>query len=209
MQLSPWRSVFAALALVCAGAAQAADAGIVQLERFVARAGSAAGHFEQTVMSQSGRRPQVSSGRFVFDRPGRFRWEYVKPYPQLLVSDGDKLWSWDPDLNQVTVQPMGDALGSTPAAILAGDGALERNFTLIDGGERDGLAWVTAEPRERESPFEIVRIGLADGMLYRMEMRDHFGQTTVIDFPDLATGVDPDPDLFRFVPPDGADVLSH
>ena len=209
MQLSPWRSVFAALALVCAGAAQAADAGIVQLERFVARAGSAAGHFEQTVMSQSGRRPQVSSGRFVFDRPGRFRWEYVKPYPQLLVSDGDKLWSWDPDLNQVTVQPIGDALGSTPAAILAGDGALERNFTLIDGGERDGLAWVTAEPRERESPFEIVRIGLADGMLYRMEMRDHFGQTTVIDFPDLSTGVDPDPDLFRFVPPDGADVLSH
>ncbi len=209
MQLSPWRSAFAAVALVCAGAAQAADAGIVQLERFVARAGSAAGHFEQTVMSQSGRRPQVSSGRFVFDRPGRFRWEYVKPYPQLLVSDGDKLWSWDPDLNQVTVQPVGDALGSTPAAILAGDGALERNFTLIDGGERDGLAWVTAEPRERESPFEIVRIGLADGMLYRMEMRDHFGQTTVIDFPDLSTDVDPDPDLFRFVPPDGADVLSH
>lgn len=209
MQLSLWRSVFAAVALVCAGVAHAADAGIVQLERFVARAGSASGHFEQTVMSQSGRRPQVSSGRFVFDRPGRFRWEYLKPYPQLLVSDGDKLWSWDPDLNQVTVQPIGDALGSTPAAILAGDGAFERNFTLIDGGERDGLAWVTAEPRERESPFEIVRIGLADGMLQRMEMRDHFGQTTVIDFPDLSTDVDPDPDLFRFVPPEGADVLSH
>jgi outer membrane lipoprotein carrier protein len=210
MTLARMRSVFGMLLLaVLPVSAQADDGGIVQLERFVVSASSASGYFEQSVTSPSGRRPQFSSGRFVFHRPGRFYWEYEKPYPQLLVSDGDKLWSWDPDLNQVTVQPIGDALGSTPAAILAGDGALERNFTLIDGGQRDGLAWVTAEPRERDSPFDLIRIGLSDNMLRRMEMRDQFGQITVIDFPDLDTGVNPDPALFRFEPPEGADVLGR
>lgn len=191
------------------GPVVAQDSGIVQLERFVVSASSATGEFRQTVTSQSGRKPQRSAGKFVFQRPGRFRWEYETPYPQLLVSDGAKLWSWDRDLNQVTVQPIGDALGSTPAAILAGDGELERNFTLIDGGYSDDLAWVTAEPRLRDSPFALVRIGLSGNMLRRMEMRDHFGQITVIDFPHLVLGARTDPALFRFVPPPGADVLGN
>lgn len=203
-----WVGAAGLLALMPAWAV-AQEAGIVQLERFVASATSAEGRFEQVVSPMSGRKPQVSSGTFVFERPGRFRWEYEKPYPQLLVSDGEELWTWDPDLDQATVQPMGDALGATPAAILAGDGSLERNFRLISESEQDGLAWVRAEPLQTDGAFALVRVGLSDGMLRRMEMHDQFGQITVIDFPDLTTGVKPGADLFRFEPPAGADVIGR
>lgn len=208
--LRHFRWTLGALLLLAGAGAFAQDSGITQLERFVATATSAQGRFEQVVLAMSGRRaPQASQGRFVFQRPGKFRWEYEKPYPQLLVGDGEKLWSWDRDLNQVTVQPMGDALGATPAAILAGDGSLERNFRLIAEAEQGGLAWVRAEPLQTDGPFALVRIGLSDNLLRRMEMRDQFGQTTVIDFPDLVVGIKPDPALFRFTPPPGADVLGH
>lgn len=198
-----------AIGLLFSGTAATAQDGIAQLKQFVDRAGSAEGRFEQTVVAKSGRRPQQASGHFAFVRPGQFRWVYETPYPQLLVSDGERLWSWDEDLNQVTVKALGDALGSTPAAILAGDGALERDFELSEAGTADGLAWVSALPRQPDSTFEAMRVGLADGMLRRMELRDHFGQTTVIDFVDLTTGVAPDPTLFRFTPPPGADVIGE
>lgn len=191
-------------------AQEAQDSGIVQLERFIAAAVTAEGRFEQSVSALSGRKPQLSSGHFVFERPGRFRWEYLKPYPQLLVSDGEELWTWDPELEQATVQPVGDALGSTPAAILAGDGSLERNFRLIaERADEDGLAWVRAEPLQDDGAFVLVRVGLSGDMLRRMEMHDQFGQISVIDFPDLVTGVQPDPAQFRFVLPEGADVIGR
>jgi len=127
-----------ALAWSGAAAAQVETSGVVQLEQFVARTRQAAGSFEQTVTASSGRRPQISSGTFVFMRPGKFRWVYERPYPQLLVSDGERLWSWDEDLNQVTTRVLGDALGSTPAAVLTGDGALVRGFELADAEPADG-----------------------------------------------------------------------
>lgn len=193
-------------AILAANAAAAAT-GVEQLRRFVADTGSAEGSFEQIVTTSSGGREQHASGSFAFARPGKFRWNYVKPYPQLLVSDGVRLWSWDQDLNQVTVKVLGDALGSSPAAILAGDGVLDRDFDLREGGSADGLAWVVAKPRQTESAFESMRIGLADGQLKRMELRDNFGQNTLIVFTRLSSGVDPAPDLFRFEPPPGADVI--
>lgn len=186
--------------------ALAADA-IAQLRSFVAATRSAEGEFEQIVSARSGRRPQQAAGRFAYARPGRFHWEYERPYRQVLVGDGSQLWTWDPDLNQVTVRALGDALGATPAAILFGNGALEDNFILAEGGMEDGLAWVEAQPRQSESGFAMLRIGLADGRLQRMEMRDHFGQLTTIRFirlqpnPALAAG------RFQFTPPPGADVI--
>lgn len=191
------------------GAAASSDDGIAQLRQFVAAAASAQGRFEQVVTASSGRRPQHASGHFAFVRPGQFRWVYETPYTQVLVSDGERLWAWDEDLNQVTVKRLGDALGSTPAAILAGDGALERDFDLSEAGRADGLAWVIARPRLSDTTFEAMRVGLADGMLRRMELRDHFGQTTVIDFDDLRTDIAPDPALFSFTPPPGADVIGE
>lgn len=190
------------------GPAIAAD-GIAQLERFVATVHSAEGEFEQVVTSQSGRRPQEASGSFAYARPGRFHWEYGTPYRQVLVGDGRSLWSWDPDLNQVTVREMGDAIGATPAAILFGSGALDDSFELADAGEQDGLAWAEARPRQTESGFESLRIGLADGQLRRMEMRDHFGQTTVIRFTRLRANPALAEDRFRFEPPAGADVIGE
>ncbi|MBI1906811.1 MAG: outer membrane lipoprotein chaperone LolA [Rhodocyclales bacterium] len=194
-------------AVVLAGQARASATGVEQLRRFVADTRSAEGSFEQVVTASSGVRQQHASGSFAFARPGKFRWNYAKPYPQLLVSDGVRLWAWDQDLNQVTVKVLGDALGSTPVAILAGDGTLDRDFDLREGGEADGYAWVVAKPRQADSAFESMRIGLSDGQLRRMELRDNFGQTTLIVFTRLMAGVDPAPDLFRFEPPLGADVI--
>lgn len=190
------------------GPAIAAD-GIAQLERFVATVHSAEGEFEQVVTSQSGRRPQEASGSFAYARPGRFHWEYGTPYRQVLVGDGRSLWSWDPDLNQVTVREMGDAIGATPAAILFGSAALEESFELADGGEADGLSWVEARPKNPEGGFESLRIGLVDGALRRMEMRDHFGQTTLIRFVRLQPNPTLGEDRFRFTPPAGADLIGE
>lgn len=193
--------------LSLSAAVSAADDGIAQLQRFIAQAGSAEGHFEQIVVSGAARRPQLSSGSFAFERPGRFRWLVDTPYPQLLVSDGGRLWIWDEDLNQVTVKVLDDALGSTPAAILAGEGALEEAFELVDEGVAEDLVWVRATPRQADASFEFMRMGLSGDMLMRMELRDHFGQTTTIDFVSIQLGVQRAPEFFRFVPPEGADVI--
>ena len=205
------RSVGARVGLVvllsCMSLTAAAAGGIAQLRQFVEAARTAQGEFDQTVSAASGRKPQRASGSFVFARPGKFRWTYDKPYAQLLVSDGEKLWSWDRDLNQVTVKRLGDALGSTPAAILAGGDALERNFELAEAGASDGLEWVLAKPKVADSSFESMRMGLAGGLLKRMELKDNFGQTTVIEFRSLVANVRPDPAQFRFSPPAGADVI--
>ena len=201
----------AALLVSMAGVAFPAFAadGIAQLQRFVSAVQGAEGEFEQVVTSQSGRRPQEASGSFAYSRPGRFHWEYAAPYRQALVGDGRSLWSWDPDLNQVTVREIGDALGATPAAILFGSTALEDGFELAEGGELDGLAWVDARPKNQESGFEALRIGMANGELRRMEMRDHFGQTTVIRFLRLRANPVFDEDRFRFSPPPGADLIGE
>lgn len=196
-----------ALVLVLPSAPVMAEEAMPHLRAFIDNAQTVQGRFEQVVVAASGRKPQHATGEFVFQRPGRFHWEYTEPYPQVLVSDGNRLWSWDPDLNQVTIQELGDALGSTPAAILSGDDALERNFELAEGGRHDGFVWVEATPRQTDSTFEVVRIGFAGGRLERMEMRDHFGQTTVIDFYDLELGADVDAGRFEFTPPPGADVM--
>lgn len=199
----------ASLLLVLSAPTQAEEGNaLAHLRAFVEDAHTVQGRFEQRVLTSSGRQPRQASGEFVFQRPGRFHWEYMEPYPQLLVSDGSRLWSWDPDLNQVAIQELGDALGSTPAAILSGDEAFERNFELAEAGQVEGLEWLEATPRSPDSTFDTVRIGFAaDGRLERMEMRDHFGQNTVIDFHDLQLGADVPDGLFDFTPPPGADVM--
>lgn len=196
-----------ATALMATSALAFATDGIAQLRQFVAATPSAEGEFEQTVLAQSGRKPQQASGHFAYARPGRFNWEYERPYRQILIGDGVNLWTWDPDLNQVTVRAMGDALGATPAAILFGSGELDEGFVLTEGGKDGELAWVEARPRQTDSGFESLRIGLQGGQLRRMEMRDNFGQTTLIRFSRLAPNPQLAADRFRFVPPSGADVI--
>ena len=160
------------------------------------------------MLARNARAPQSSTGTFAFARPGKFRWSYEKPYEQLVVGDGSKVWVYDRDLNQVIVRQLDAALGATPAALLAGDNALERNFTLVDGGSADGLAWVEATPKAAESTFTKVRIGFRDALPRAMELTDAFGQTTRLAFDAFERNVSLGADLFRFTPPAGADVVS-
>jgi len=183
--------------------------GTEQLKAFVANTHSARAGFSQSVVSKSGRKPQQSQGSFLFERPGKFRWSYDKPYAQLIVGDGDKLWIYDKDLNQVSVKKLGQALGSSPAALLAGDNAMEKNFVLSDAGGNDGLEWVEAKPRAQEGSFESVRLGFKDNLPRVMEVKDNFGQTTTLSFLKFERNPRLSPELFRFVPPKGADVVGE
>jgi outer membrane lipoprotein carrier protein len=134
---------------------------------------------------------------------------YLQPYEQTIVGDGDRLWIYDKDLNQVTVRKLGNALGQTPAAILSGTNDLEKSFSLKDGGARDGIEWVEATPKARDTQFEKVRIGFSpQGMLSSMELTDAFGQVSRLSFGALERGVRFPAEHFRFTPPTGADVMS-
>ncbi len=182
--------------------------GLDQLKSYLGAAHAARGEFTQSVISRSGRKPQQSAGTFAFVRPGKFRWSYEKPYAQLLVSDGDKLWSYDPDLNQVVVKKIGQALGATPAALLAGE-SLDRNFILKDDGAIDGIEFVEATPRTQDATFERIRIGMVDRVPRTMEIRDNFGQVTLLNFSRFTSNPDMPAGLFHFVPPKGADVAGE
>lgn len=185
----------------------AAASGIDQFKAFVAGAKSGATTFRQVTTSKSARLPQEASGTFVFVRPGKFRWSYEKPHEQLIVGDGAKVWIYDRDLNQVIVRKLDRALGATPAALLAGDNALDRAFELVDAGTSAGLDWVEAKPRAADAGFERVRIGFRDNLPRALELADAFGQTTRLDFGTVERNPALAPDLFRFVPPKGADVI--
>jgi outer membrane lipoprotein carrier protein len=194
------------LALLC-GTAQAAA--IERFKTFVKTTQSARADFEQNVVDRAGKPVQKANGTFVFQRPGKFRWVYAKPADQVIVGDGERVWIHDRDLNQVTVRKLSRALGSTPAALLAGSGDIEGAFELSEAGMRDGLEWLEAKPREREAGFERVRMGFSASGLQAMELVDHFGQTTRLRFTNLTRNPKIDADEFRFTPPKGADVLGE
>ena len=127
----------------------------------------------------------------------------------MIVGDGERVWIHDQDLNQVTVRRIARAIGSTPAALLAGASDVERAFEFTEAGERDGLAWLEATPREREAGFERIRLGLGVAGVEAMELVDHFGQTTVQRFTNVVRNPQIDPATFRFTPPKGVDVLGE
>src|SRR5687768_6374096 len=180
-----------------------------QFKSFVSGTQSARAGFEQKVYDKGGKLAQEAKGSFVFQRPGRFRWVYDKPNDQLIVGDGERVWIYDRDLNQVTVRKLTAALGSTPAALLAGSAEIEKAFELSEGGSRDGLEWMEARPREREAGFGRVRMGFGANGLQAMELADHFGQTTLLRFSNFERNPKVDPGEFRFKPPPGTDVLGE
>lgn len=191
------------------GAAAARASGLDQLHAFLEGTHSATATFRQTVTRRDNRPAQTSSGTFAFERPGRFRWVYEKPYAQVIVGDGQRVWVYDQDLNQVMVRNLDAALGQTPAALLAGDNALEKNFTLVAAGDANGLAWVDAVPKAHDSQFKSIRIGFADDLPQRMELTDAFGQTTTLVFADMKRNPSLSPESFVFTPPKGADVVGE
>jgi len=184
-------------------------AAIDRFKTFLSGTKSARGEFEQKVHDRSGRVTQESKGSFVFQRPGLFRWVYAKPIDQVIVGDGERVWIHDRDLNQVTVRKLTRALGSTPAALLAGSADVEKAFALSEAGAKDGLEWLEAKPKEAEAGFERVRMGFDANGIRAMELFDHFGQTTMLRFTNLARNPKVDPAEFRFSPPKGSDVLGE
>ncbi len=198
------RLVFAAL---LAASSWAGAASVERFQVFMRTTPSAQAAFEQKVYDRTGKLVQSASGTFAFQRPGRFRWSYARPNPQLIVGDGEKVWIWDEDLNQVTVRRLARAIGTTPAALLAGAADVTQAFTMQDLGARDGLEWLEARPRDKEAGFERIRLGLGTAGVEAMELVDSFGQTTVLRFSNLARNPRLDADTFRFTPPKGADVL--
>lgn len=205
-------STCAALALFTATAPAAFAAATDQLQSFVSSVKSARGDFTQRQVKGQGDSLKItgtSSGTFAFARPGKFTWRYTKPYDQLLQADGQTLFIYDKDLNQVTERKLDGALGSSPAAILFGSNDFEKNFTISNGPTRDGVEWLELTPKSKDTQFERIGIGFKGGNLEAMELRDAFGNTTLLTF----TGIQKNPslpaDTFRFVVPKGADVMKQ
>jgi outer membrane lipoprotein carrier protein len=198
-----------ALGLAClalsplAGAESAAG----RVDRYLSALQTLRGSFQQEIVDATGSVREVAGGTLAIQKPGRFRWDYRTPSPQLLVSDGRTIWLYDEELEQVTVRKADDTLSATPASLLSGRGKASERFTIAAGEPNDGLEWTVLTPRLEDTDFSEVRLGFEGDVLRRMELEDRLGQTTRIAFSDLERNVELSPDLFTFQPPPGVDVV--
>jgi len=199
------------LALLLFALPLSAHAGAVEkLKTFIAATRSAQANFTQEALDQNGKRIQSASGIMQFQRPGKFRWSYQKPYEQLIVGDGAKFWLYDVDLNQVTVKKLDAALGSSPAALLSGNNEIERDFILKENGNRDGLEWLQASPKGQDTTFNNILMAFnPQSELVVMELIDMFGHKTVLRFSAMQHNPKFSEQPFKFTPPKGADVLGE
>ena len=188
----------------CAAHAEAVDT----LKDFVRDVKSGRATFTQTVSSPDGVKKRSSSGSFEFLRPNRFRFVYAKPFEQTIVADGQKLWIYDADLNQVSIRKLSAVLGATPAALLAG-GSLDKDFDVSNQPTEGGMEWVLALPKVKDGAFQAVRIGFKAKTLAAVEITDSFGQRSNLQFSGMQSNVSLAADAFKFTPPAGADVIEQ
>ncbi len=197
------KKVLIALSLAVSGLTAHADA-LDTLKAFVQEVKSGRADFTQVVTSPDGKRTKTSSGTFEFQRPDRFRFAYQKPFEQLIVGDGAKVWMYDPDLQQASSRKMDKALGATPAALLAGNN-MERDFTL----KSEGPDTVLATPKQADGTLQSLRIHFKAKALASVEIVDGFGQKSVLTFGAITANAAIAPERFRFTPPAGADVIEQ
>ena len=198
------------LVLLCALAAPAfAGNGPERLDAFLDQVRSLRAEFQQSVFDEDARLLDESSGMVYIQRPGRFRWDYSEPYPQEIVGDGEKVWIYDSELEQVTVRPLGDALGDTPVMLLSSDRPVEQSFEVraIDGP--DGYEWAGLRPLGDQVSFTEIRLGFDGDTLRVMELKDAFGQLTRLRFAKVERNPKLAPTLFQFTPPEGADIFTN
>jgi outer membrane lipoprotein carrier protein len=202
--------------LIATSASWASADGLKSLESFMKGTQAARSDFTQVVTTpgKDGKvaRQKTSSGSFEFQRPGRFRFVYKKPFEQTIVADGTSLWFYDVDLNQVTQRPQAQALGTTPVALLASAAdlqALRADFTLESAPAQDGLQWVQAVPKAKDGQLQNVRVGFRGEQLAVLEILDSFGQRSSIRFDNLQPNPQLPASTFQFKPPVGADVLKQ
>ena len=185
-------------------------AAIENLKLFIQETQTVQANFSQALADKNARIIQKSSGTMQFERPDKFRWIYKEPYEQSIIGDGKQVWFYDHDLEQVTVRQFNIAIGSSPAALLAGNNAIESNFELANLGLQDEIEWLEAIPRNKDSTFEFIQMGFSlQGELKFMALRDSFGQTTYLSFSDLSKNPEFPADFFKFIPPEGVDVISE
>jgi outer membrane lipoprotein carrier protein len=192
------------LAVTAAAHADAVD----QLRGFVRDTQSGRAAFTQTVTSPDGAKTKTSSGSFEFARPNRFRFAYTKPFEQVIVADGEKVWIYDVDLNQASSRKLSQALGATPAALLAG-ASLDKDFDLKALPDADGLSWAEATPKAKDAAFQSMRVGFKGKEVASVRITDAFGQRSVLQFSGWAINTPVDASRFKFVVPQGADVLEQ
>ena len=203
-----------ALALLCSAAAQAAEGvaahgadGVARLTAMLEATRSARASFTQVLVDSELRTVKESRGSFALARPGRFRWDYLAPHPQTIVSDGKRLWIYDAELSQVTVKPLDSTLASSPAALLGGSASVTESFDATDLGDDAGLRWIELVPKVKDGEFEKVRLGLGARFVEVLELTDAFSQTTRITFSGMRVNGPVDRKQFEFTPPPGADVI--
>lgn len=205
-----------AIFLIALGCHPVWATGLNDLDAFIRGVKSGRAEFSQVVTAPAREgqvaRSKVSSGTFEFLRPGRFKFIYKKPFEQTIVADGQTLWLYDVDLNQVTSRKQAQALGSTPAALIASSAdlkALQADFSLADAADKDGLQWVQGTPKAKDSQLQSVRVGFKQGQLAVLEIVDSFGQRSVLTFSNFAPNAPLDATVFQFKPPAGADVVQQ
>lgn len=201
------RRLIALVALASACVTAHADA-VVTLKSFVREVKTGRAAFTQVVTSPDGAKKKTSSGSFEFARPNRFRFAYTRPFEQLIVADGSKVWIYDTDLQQASSRKIASAMGATPAALLAG-GNLEQDFELSAAPASDGLEWALATPKLKDGAFQSVRVGFRGKELAAVEIVDNFGQRSLLQFSQFAANPTLPADSFRFTPPPGVDVIEQ
>ena len=215
MLMTPRRSLLVATLLAFVGLAlppngsAAEDDSVERLNRFLAETHSLRSEFRQTRYDEDMQLLEEASGVVLLSRPGRFRWTYRRPYEQDIVSNGERVWIYDADLNQVTVGDFDSSIEASPAMLLGVDRPLDDYFEVKGLGRQDGLHWVQLLPRSAESTFEVIRIALDARGLRMMELRDAFGQLTRLAFEKVQRNAAIDGSRFRFIPPAGADVVQR
>ena len=195
------------LALLLSSVPVYADGGVARLHAFLQDVKSLKADFTQQVLDANGKQVKQSSGTLSLKRPDRFRWDYAKPNEETIVADGKKLWIYDAQLQQVTVKSMSTNLATSPAVLLAGSNDVDKNFTVTDLGEKDGLAWVQLTPKVKDSDFDSVKLAFKGEDVAVMELKDNLGGLTRIEFGRLQRNPSVSDDNFKFTPPSGADVI--
>ncbi len=197
------------LSLLTATAVAHAGEGKARLESFLSGLDTMRAEFVQTLMEADGHVLEESRGELLIKRPGRFRLEYLKPYRQTYVADGERIWVYDRDLEQITVRKQGEALGSTPAMLLSGTRPLDESFNIRELGNHEGFTWLELRPKKGDATFESVRLALEPNVLRAMEMVDGLGQVTRLYFETVETNPIIKPAAFNFEPPEGVDVVGE
>ncbi|WP_349744175.1 outer membrane lipoprotein chaperone LolA [Roseateles cavernae] len=205
------KQLLISLCLAAAACTHAQADAVQTLRDFSREVKSGKAEFTQTVTSPDGKRKKNSSGSFEFQRPNQFRFAYAKPFEQLIVGDGKKVWIYDPDLQQASSRRMDQALGATPAALLAGAN-LEKDFELKAQPSAQGLDWVLATPRGPQADstgLQSLKIGFKGKELAAIEVVDGFGQRSLLQFSAVSSNAVVAPERFRFVLPAGADLIEQ